>query len=429
MKKLFFRKILLTLAFFFILAELFMPFTVFADGTYYAKDKDDKEVEVTYKGLVPCGKGKDGLVSGESDLVAESCQLCHFFVMIDAIIDFVLGVLLTPVFLFMIAIAGIMFFFAGTSPDRLKRAKTLITSIVIGLFIIFSAYAIVGSLFKAIGLADDNPIEDWFQGNGFTFVCPINYSDTGNGIVGPSNGVGDGEGIQNYYSNHDSAEGEMAVRVEAMCSEYEKAIGGSCDPDVGYIVESEGGFITDNGNNVGYYCIFESKYNLNSPYYQAPAGRATVNCTLDINAVPDSTLLSHKKAKGVLDENNIDVELPCTDENCGGNDDFFGCTCLQGIPAGVIKELITVKEISGKYVKVTGGTEGGHETHGPGIPILDLKSTGNEGFNDWVRTYGDEITLTPGQSAYFQEAYSIDTGDSNAIFYFETDHWHVDFGA
>jgi hypothetical protein len=143
--------------------------------------------------------------------------------------------------------------------------------------------------------------------------------------------------------------------------------------------------------------------------------------------IPDDTLLGHRQAKGFLDENDIDVELFCSDENCGGDSSFFGCTCLEGIPAGTIKKLITIKEDSGENITVTGGTEGGHETHGPGNPILDLKSTNNEGFNNWIRENGYEMSLTEEESKYFQEAYLVEAGESDATFYFETNHWHVVF--
>jgi preprotein translocase subunit SecG len=48
-------------------------------------------------------------------------------------------------------------------------------------------------------------------------------------------------------------------------------------------------------------------------------------------------------------------------------------TSLKGIPERVVENLIKIKKKCGGEVVVTGGTEGGHKTHGPGKPIVDLR--------------------------------------------------------
>ena len=50
------------------------------------------------------------------------------------------------------------------------------------------------------------------------------------------------------------------------------------------------------------------------------------------------------------------------------------CTSLEGIPASTIQDLITIKNsCSSCSLTVTGGTEVGHQSHGPGKPIVDLR--------------------------------------------------------
>ena len=109
-------------------------------------------------GLVPCGG------PGQQE-----CQFCHFFVMFRNIIDFVLFKLVPPVAVLMLAIGGFLFFFAGGSPGTLARAKSIITSTIIGLVIIFAAWIIINTFFVVIGVADwTNLKEGWFK-----IDCPI----------------------------------------------------------------------------------------------------------------------------------------------------------------------------------------------------------------------------------------------------------------
>ena len=150
------------------LTGLFLPQVTLA-GEYKAGGKD-----IHYEGLVPCGKSKAS--PGEDDEVTMRCQFCHFFVMLDGIINFVLVYIVLPVAVLMLVVGGVMFFFAGARPDMMTKGKSLITSVIIGLVIIFASYLIVGVVLAAMGLADNNPIKDWFTGDSFTINCPRELS-------------------------------------------------------------------------------------------------------------------------------------------------------------------------------------------------------------------------------------------------------------
>jgi len=111
------------------------------------------------EGFVPCGT--EGC----------PCQLCHFFVMFERIIDFVLFKLVPPIAILMLVIGGVMFFFAGGSPGALTKAKSIITATVIGLIITYAAWLLIGMFFAAIGMAETEfgtAIKDWF-----TIECEI----------------------------------------------------------------------------------------------------------------------------------------------------------------------------------------------------------------------------------------------------------------
>lgn len=158
-------------------------------------------VQAEYKGLVPCGCAgydKEGRccaeIAGrdaEGKIICKTfgkpCQLCHFFVLFDNIIDFLLFKIVPPLAILMIVIAGVMFIFAyfggpemlpgeaKGGPALLGQAKKLLTSVVIGLIIVYAAWLIVNLFFQIIGIstATDNPFRELPQ-NWWKINCPTN---------------------------------------------------------------------------------------------------------------------------------------------------------------------------------------------------------------------------------------------------------------
>ncbi len=160
------------------LGSLLFPLVVSA-GTYTADSTN-----VCYEGLVPCGKEVNVGGSWENGECVGGvptfirCQFCHFFVMLDAIIDFVLFQLVPPIAILMLVIGGAMFMFAhlggaealpgggAGGPKMLSQAKKLITSVIIGLIIIFAAWIIIDLFFSLIGVADWTGLQEgWFTIN------------------------------------------------------------------------------------------------------------------------------------------------------------------------------------------------------------------------------------------------------------------------
>jgi len=148
-----------------ILISLLFPLTSFA-GTYQANGTD-----VEYKGLIPCGQkvciNGNYNENGVCSVIEKEfpCQFCHFFVMLDGIIDFVLFKLIPPVAVLMLVIGGAMFIIArlaepetlipgGGDPKLLSQGKRIMTSVFIGLLIIFSGWIFINWFFSLIGLSD-----------------------------------------------------------------------------------------------------------------------------------------------------------------------------------------------------------------------------------------------------------------------------------
>ena len=101
--------------------------------------------------LVPCG--------GEGQ---NPCELCHIFILFDNIVKFVLQDLVPPIAALMLVIAGGMYFMAAGDPPKSGKAKSVLTSVIMGLLIIYGAYLLVSLFFTAIGVAAWTGLENWF---------------------------------------------------------------------------------------------------------------------------------------------------------------------------------------------------------------------------------------------------------------------------
>ena len=159
-------------------------------GSYTATIKGTTTT-ITFEGLVPCGKCVTVYPALETTISDQKycnvspgithtttkyipCQFCHFFVMFKEIIDFLLFKLVFPLAVLMIAIAGIMYIggifeFIPGGIKTITQAKAILSSVVIGLLIIFSAWIIINLFFHIIGVAEWTGLgERWWVIN-----CPI----------------------------------------------------------------------------------------------------------------------------------------------------------------------------------------------------------------------------------------------------------------
>ncbi|MFH1401822.1 MAG: pilin, partial [Parcubacteria group bacterium] len=146
--------------------------------TYQVGDR-----EVAYDGLVPCGKcvlvGAPGVdvVDENSDWVGDAtatnvpCQLCHFFIMIKGISDFILFQLVPVVAVLLFTVGGIMYIVAKGDPSKLTQAKSIMTAVVFGLVIVFVSWLVINTIFVFTGLI--NPDFGWDPGKWFEINCSI----------------------------------------------------------------------------------------------------------------------------------------------------------------------------------------------------------------------------------------------------------------
>jgi len=133
------------------------------------------------QGIVPCGRKTD---VPDTDINEKArCTICHFFILIDNIVDFLIFNITPPLFLLMLIIGGGMFILASGNPSTITRAKKIITTTLIGVVIIYGAYTLVGLFLQAIGLNTwtKDIYKRWWEDGFFTIDCPVELSD---GTVG-----------------------------------------------------------------------------------------------------------------------------------------------------------------------------------------------------------------------------------------------------
>ena len=117
-------------------------------------------------GLVPCA----GI---QAQGQQPACTLCHLFVLLKNIIDLVIFKLVPPTAFLMLVIAALMFIFSMDSPSRVSTAKKIISSVMIGLIIIYASYSLVGWMLVSIGLADwtQHIYKSWWSRGIFVIQC------------------------------------------------------------------------------------------------------------------------------------------------------------------------------------------------------------------------------------------------------------------
>jgi hypothetical protein len=107
----------------------------------------------------------------------------------------------------------------------------------------------------------------------------------------------------------------------------------------------------------------------------------------------------HNAVAEILRANNITTNhnyAPCTKvqlERKQGQRPPPSCTSLVDLPQGTINLLINLKKACNCDVVVTGGTEGGHTTHGEGLGPVDLRiTTSNDPLYSFIKTNGTKLS-------------------------------------
>jgi len=130
----------------------------------------------------------------------------------------------------------------------------------------------------------------------------------------------------------------------------------------------------------------------------------------------NKTVMDELKKYGVGVKNG-----PCTTTG-----QTTGCTNLVGMLDSTFRGVTDLKKICGSscVVEITGGTEGGHKSHGPNLPPVDLGFDTNLDkyiLNNQVQGVAPQVIQGVGT------VYTSKVGNRNATFLKESNHWHVVF--
>ncbi len=118
-------------------------------------------------------------------------------------------------------------------------------------------------------------------------------------------------------------------------------------------------------------------------------------------------------------DKNYDIKTkngPCTTPGV-----TTGCTNLVGMLSTTYKGVTDLKSVCNCNITINGGTEGGHASHGPNLPPIDL------GFDPKLDKYIYDNRIKDPIGSSLGVTYTSKVGDRNATFLKESDHWHVVF--
>ena len=121
-------------------------------------------------GLVPCGLRIDNPDTHWNETT--DCQICHLFIMLDIIIDFILIYIIFPIATLLIVIGGGMYMFSSGDSGKINQAKSILFSTIIGLVIIFSSWLLVNTFMTMIGVAEPAALGGLNLRNWWKIPCP-----------------------------------------------------------------------------------------------------------------------------------------------------------------------------------------------------------------------------------------------------------------
>jgi hypothetical protein len=142
----------------------------------------------------------------------------------------------------------------------------------------------------------------------------------------------------------------------------------------------------------------------------------------------DEALSSEEqKLRDLLRQNGINI---VSTGSCSIQGDA-SCTSLEGFPEWAAERLLSFKDNCKQYaakffankacpITITGGTEVGHQSHGPGNPVLDLAK------NPALEKYILENKAATVQTS-LGSLYTIKSADGDITILNEENHFHITF--
>jgi len=103
-------------------------------------------------GLVPCGRLADNPATGDID-ESKPCSICAMFYMLKNAINFIIT-LAVGIGVFILVIAGLTYALSGGNPMRIEQAKAAVSSVIIGIALIYIAWLVIAVILQGMGYAN-----------------------------------------------------------------------------------------------------------------------------------------------------------------------------------------------------------------------------------------------------------------------------------
>lgn len=138
----------------------------------------------------------------------------------------------------------------------------------------------------------------------------------------------------------------------------------------------------------------------------------------------NTQMVAKFKQNGVLVSSSNGGNSPCSGTHTN-------CTTVVGLPPAAANGVVALKQActacngSGD-VTITGGTEGGHVSHGPNQPVIDLADTTN--LDNWIYANQKSDTMSTNPPGY--HIYTVVVNGQTISLMHESAgglHWHVTF--
>lgn len=284
----------------------------------------------------------------------------------------------------MMVAGGILYTVSGGSPDKQNEGKDMIFSALWGLGLLFGAYIILNTINPQLAMLKEPSVEQ-FTG---THVTP--YTNPAETALGQP------------WGWCDASKAECATAIQK--SNDPNATGISCclavKQNTGLADCKTDGWGWDNRPNIQKSCCI--------------IGSVIGNCAYGTGAMTNTQIQQREdQIRQTLALAGITVNKECY------NPTRRDCTNVGLLPESTIDSLITIKKKCNCEVVVTGGAETGHATHGPGKPVVDLRT--NQQLLDYLKNNNSNILkiCTTKQNS----AYAKDCGD----YYEAEEHIHINF--
>ncbi len=339
-------------------------------------------------------------------------NLCDIWPLINNIITFLLFDLSIPVLTVTIIWGGVTWTTAGGSPGNIEKGKKILSSGIIGILIAFAGWLIVDTVIKS--LAGGSIVAAWQEfpaqtdcQNDNLATEQITFQDIVPGGNAPEKNwvlYECGAGVGCLDPNDLTAFSALPLKY---ASEEE------CKADGPRVAGGPETFTSFGSERTHWKCVYKAP--------EAPPAGAACDASMilgksqipEIAAVYDTSAAPYAELKtaGI----NIVSSGGCDTQTNGS------CTSLTQIPRYVIQKLKDLKTTTGVGFRVTGGTEVGHATHGPRLPVIDFKPESGTP-SDYEKLRSTAVTRFNGRGFCEQTSGECDTtcSPSNG-----TDHIHM----